>query len=64
MMLQIVNVPKHTSQVLGRFIRPLSQAYNDLAAAYQAGNYEGVALCIRKHAETLTRYFLASCFLF
>lgn len=53
---QIVNVPKHTSQVLGRFIRPMSQAYNELATAYQTSNYENVELCIRRHTETLTRY--------
>ncbi|XKL62575.1 hypothetical protein PGB90_002408 [Kerria lacca] len=42
---KIINVPKHTSQVLGRFIRPLSQAYSDLATAYQTSNYEEFSLC-------------------
>lgn len=50
-----MSVPKHTSQVLGRFIRPLSPAYNDLANAYQTSNYDDVRVCIRKYSEALNR---------
>lgn len=52
---QITTVPKHTSQVLGRFIRPLSQPYTELATAYQTSNYEEVRGCINRHTETLNR---------
>lgn len=52
---KMVNVPKHTSQVLGRFIRPLSQAYTELSTAYQTSSYEEVRNCISKHTETLNR---------
>ncbi|KAL0278381.1 UNVERIFIED_CONTAM: hypothetical protein PYX00_000218 [Menopon gallinae] len=48
-------LPKYTSQVVGRFIKPLSHAYHELAAACQANNAEMARNVIRKHQDIFQR---------
>ncbi|KAK0090730.1 hypothetical protein PV325_006289 [Microctonus aethiopoides] len=52
---KIVNIPKYTSQVLIRFIRPLSQAYQELATAYSTNSCEEVQGIINKYQELFSR---------
>ncbi|XP_034937501.1 COP9 signalosome complex subunit 3 [Chelonus insularis] len=52
---KIVNIPKYASQVLIRFIRPLSQAYQELATAYSTNSCDEVRSIINKYQESFTR---------
>ncbi|KAG0412636.1 hypothetical protein HPB47_010228 [Ixodes persulcatus] len=52
---KVPSLPKYTSQVVTRFIRPLSQPYLDLAAAYTSNNPDEVRAVLAKHAETFSR---------
>ncbi|CAH0381158.1 unnamed protein product [Bemisia tabaci] len=52
---KIIPFPKYTSQIVARFIRPLSQAYHDLATAYATNNAEDVRNCLSKYHETYVR---------
>ncbi|XP_075224412.1 COP9 signalosome subunit 3 isoform X2 [Lycorma delicatula] len=52
---KVGNVPKYTSQVVGRFIKPLSQAYHDLATVYSTNNSDEVRNVVSKYQETFTR---------
>ncbi|KAH6943129.1 hypothetical protein HPB50_016033 [Hyalomma asiaticum] len=51
----VPTLPKYTSQVVTRFIRPLSQPYLDLASAYTSNNPDEVRAVLAKHAETFSR---------
>ncbi|XP_064478967.1 COP9 signalosome complex subunit 3-like [Ornithodoros turicata] len=52
---KVPSLPKYTSQVVSRFIKPLSQPYLDLAAAYTSNNPDQVRAILSKHAETYSR---------
>lgn len=52
---KVQNVPKYTSQVVSRFIKPLSQAYHDLASIYTSNNSDDVRSIIAKYHDTFTR---------
>ncbi|XP_074111572.1 COP9 signalosome subunit 3 [Cotesia typhae] len=52
---KIVNIPKYASQVLIRFIRPLSQPYCELATAYSTNSCEEVQGVINKYREVFVR---------
>ncbi|XP_054711884.1 COP9 signalosome complex subunit 3-like isoform X1 [Uloborus diversus] len=52
---KIPNLPKFTSQVVGRFIKPLSQAYHDLAIAYATNSPDEVSAVINKYSEIYAR---------
>ncbi|XP_015126152.1 COP9 signalosome complex subunit 3 [Diachasma alloeum] len=52
---KIINIPKYASPVLIRFIRPLSQPYQELAAAYQTHSCDEVQGIITKYQELFTR---------
>lgn len=52
---KLPTLPKYTSQVVTRFIRPLSLAYLDLASAYTSNNPDEVRNVLAKHAETFSR---------
>ncbi|CAL1273800.1 unnamed protein product [Larinioides sclopetarius] len=52
---KIPNLPKFTSHVVGRFIKPLSQAYHDLATAYATNTPVEVRAIINKHNEVFVR---------
>lgn len=52
---QVQNIPKHTTQIVPRFIKPLSQAYHDLASVYTSNNSDDVRSVLTKFNETFTR---------
>jgi hypothetical protein len=53
--LQIQNIPKYTSQVIGRFIKPLSQPYHDLATVYSSNNPDELHTVINKYHDAYSR---------
>lgn len=52
---KVPSLPKYTSQVISRFIKPLSQPYTDLASAYASNNVDEIAVVINKHNDVYTR---------
>uniref|UniRef100_A0A8C3GB33 COP9 signalosome subunit 3 n=1 Tax=Cyclopterus lumpus TaxID=8103 RepID=A0A8C3GB33_CYCLU len=48
-------LPKYTSQIVGRFIKPLSNAYHELAQIYTTNNPAELRGVVNKHTETFTR---------
>ncbi|XP_022904101.1 COP9 signalosome complex subunit 3 isoform X2 [Onthophagus taurus] len=48
-------VPKYTSQVVNRFIKPLSHPYHDLATAFSSNNTSELNSVLNKHTEVYTR---------
>jgi COP9 signalosome complex subunit 3 len=52
---KVMNFPKYTSQVVARFIKPLSQAYHDLVTAYSTNNPDEFRTAMNKHEETFNR---------
>uniref|UniRef100_A0A8C5HEE3 COP9 signalosome complex subunit 3 n=1 Tax=Gouania willdenowi TaxID=441366 RepID=A0A8C5HEE3_GOUWI len=48
-------LPKYTSQIVGRFIKPLSNAYHELAQVYATNNPAELRNLVNKHSETFTR---------
>jgi len=51
-------LPKYTSQVVNRFIKPLSQPYTDLSAAYASNNAEELTAVINKYTELFDRVII------
>ncbi|XP_039285710.1 LOW QUALITY PROTEIN: COP9 signalosome complex subunit 3 [Nilaparvata lugens] len=52
---KVGNVPKCTSQVVGRFIKPLSQAYHDLATVYASNNSDELSNIVSNYQEMFNR---------
>jgi len=52
---KIPSLPKYTSQVVGRYIKPLCQHYHDLATAYCTNNPGELRNVVTKHTETFNR---------
>ncbi|XP_041362938.1 COP9 signalosome complex subunit 3-like [Gigantopelta aegis] len=52
---KIPNLPKYTSQVVPRYIKPLCQAYHDLANAYGTNNPSELRAAVSKNTEVYTR---------
>ncbi|KAG1674089.1 COP9 signalosome complex subunit 3 [Nymphon striatum] len=52
---KLKTLPKYTSHVNQRFIKPLSQMYYDLATAYSSNDLEGVNKVINKDSEVFIR---------
>ncbi|XP_017891015.1 COP9 signalosome complex subunit 3-like [Ceratina calcarata] len=52
---KILNLPKYTSQVIYRYIKPLSQQYQELANAYQISNCDVILSVVTKHQELFMR---------
>lgn len=51
-----ITIPKYSPQVIGRFIKPLSQNYHELANVYiNTGSPEAVRSVITKHQEAFVR---------
>ncbi|XP_018563269.1 COP9 signalosome complex subunit 3 [Anoplophora glabripennis] len=48
-------IPKYASQVVTRFIKPLSQPYHDLANAFTSNNTAELNTVLNKHSEAFTR---------
>jgi len=52
---KLPTLPKYTSQVVSRFIKPLSQPYQDLATAYATNNSTEVQAVASKHQDVFVR---------
>lgn len=52
---KINDIPKYASPVLIRFIKPLSQVYQELAIAYQSHNCQDVQCVINKYQDVFIR---------
>lgn len=52
---KIQPVPKSASQVISRFMRPLSHAYHELGSAYNNGSSEELRNVMLKHRDTYER---------
>jgi len=48
-------LPKYSSQVIARFMKPLSHAYHELATAYVTSSSEEVRNVINKYREAYVR---------
>ncbi|KAI8796795.1 COP9 signalosome complex subunit 3-like isoform X1 [Biomphalaria glabrata] len=52
---KIISLPKYTPQVLQRYIKPLCQAYMDLAAVYLQNNLADLRMTVTKHTDIFNR---------
>ncbi|CAK9819041.1 COP9 signalosome complex subunit 3 [Anthophora quadrimaculata] len=52
---KVLNLPRYTSQVVNRYIKPLSQQYQELATAYQMNSCDEVQNIITKYQQLFTR---------
>ncbi|XP_060251488.1 COP9 signalosome complex subunit 3 isoform X5 [Ovis aries] len=52
---KVQQLPKYTSQIVGRFIKPLSNAYHELAQVYSTNNPSELRSLVTKHSEIFTR---------
>ncbi|XP_078611690.1 COP9 signalosome complex subunit 3-like [Branchiostoma floridae x Branchiostoma japonicum] len=52
---KVLQLPKYTSQVVTRFIKPLSQAYHDLVTAYNTNNPQELRSMVDKHRDVFQR---------
>ncbi|KZC13479.1 PREDICTED: COP9 signalosome complex subunit 3 [Dufourea novaeangliae] len=52
---KVLNLPRYTSQVVNRYVKPLSQQYQELATAYQMNSCEEVQKIINKYQHLFTR---------
>ncbi|KAK3091308.1 hypothetical protein FSP39_018814, partial [Pinctada imbricata] len=52
---KVPNLPKYTSQVVARYIKPLCQPYHDLASSYSTNNPSDLRMTVNKHQETYNR---------
>ncbi|GAB1296164.1 COP9 signalosome complex subunit 3 [Apodemus speciosus] len=52
---KVQQLPKYTSQIVGRFIKPLSNAYHELAQVYSTNNPAELRSLVNKHSEAFTR---------
>uniref|UniRef100_UPI00358E414F COP9 signalosome complex subunit 3 n=1 Tax=Myxine glutinosa TaxID=7769 RepID=UPI00358E414F len=49
---KVLPLPKYTSQIVGRFIKPLSNAYHELAQAYVTNSPVELCSVVAKHRDT------------
>jgi len=52
---KVPTLPKYTSQITARFIKPLSQPYHDLVTAYSSNHPDELSAVINKHSEAYNR---------
>ncbi|XP_066250443.1 COP9 signalosome complex subunit 3 [Euwallacea similis] len=52
---KVQQIPKSSSKVVMRFIKPLSQPYNDLTNAFVTNNSAELSAIITRHSEVFTR---------
>uniref|UniRef100_A0A4W4E2G9 COP9 signalosome complex subunit 3 n=1 Tax=Electrophorus electricus TaxID=8005 RepID=A0A4W4E2G9_ELEEL len=52
---KVQQLPKYTSQIVGRFIKPLSNIYHELAQVYSTNNPAELRSLVNKHSETFAR---------
>eukprot|EP00106_Octopus_bimaculoides_P004380 XP_014771822.1 PREDICTED: COP9 signalosome complex subunit 3-like [Octopus bimaculoides] len=48
-------LPKYTSQVVGKYIKPLCQPYYDLATSYGTNNPSDLRMIVNKHSEVFSK---------
>ncbi|XP_035794286.1 COP9 signalosome complex subunit 3-like [Anopheles albimanus] len=52
---KVLPIPKYSSQVISRFIKPLSHAYHDLSSAYNTSSSEEVRTVVNKYRDPFQR---------
>lgn len=52
---KVLSLPRYTSQVINRYIKPLSQQYQELATSYQVNSCEEVQNIITKYQQVFVR---------
>lgn len=52
---KVVPIPKYSSQVISRFMKPLSHAYHDLSSAYNSSNSDEVRNVVNKYRDSFLR---------
>ncbi|KAL5018335.1 hypothetical protein ScPMuIL_004057 [Solemya velum] len=52
---KVPNLPKYTSQVVARYIKPLCQPYHDLASSYATNNPVELRAVVSKHQEQFNK---------
>ncbi|GAB1599976.1 COP9 signalosome complex subunit 3-like [Argonauta hians] len=52
---KIPALPKYTSQVVGKYIKPLCQPYYDLATSYGTNNPSDLRMIVNKHSEVFSK---------
>lgn len=52
---KIIVIPKYSSQVITRFMKPIAQVYHVLAVAYATSSSEELRNCIIKYTATFER---------
>lgn len=52
---KISSIPKYSSQVITRFVKPLSHAYHELAVAYETSQSDALRNAINKHRDVFVR---------
>lgn len=52
---KIPALPKYTSQVVGKYIKPLCQPYYDLATSYSTNDPNDLRMNVNKHSEVFTK---------
>lgn len=52
---KVIPVPKYSSQVITRFMKPLSQAYHDVATTYVSSSSDDLRNDMTKYRDVFTR---------
>lgn len=52
---KVIPVPKYSSQVITRFMKPLSQAYHDVATTYQSSSSDDLRNDMTKYRDVFIR---------
>uniref|UniRef100_A0A182TK26 COP9 signalosome complex subunit 3 n=1 Tax=Anopheles melas TaxID=34690 RepID=A0A182TK26_9DIPT len=52
---KVLPIPKYSSQVITRFMKPLSHAYHDLSSAYNTSSADEVRNVVNKYRDTFQR---------
>jgi len=52
---KVLQLPKYTSSIVGRFIKPTCQAYVDLASAYATNSPDALRDCVAKRSDVYNR---------
>ncbi|XP_036346309.1 COP9 signalosome complex subunit 3-like [Rhagoletis pomonella] len=52
---KVLPIPKYSAQVISRFMKPLAQAYHDLATAYSTSSSDELRIVMNKSSDTFTR---------
>lgn len=53
--MQVLAIPKYSSQVISRFMKPLAQVYHDLAYAFSSSSSDELRVVMNKYREVFTQ---------